>query len=129
MNQTTPRHYYGNVVRLIFLASAVIMLIGLPAIIDYIGAPTLLSVIAILVLGLAAGLTNPKQRWDAAINIIISIVGFIVFESYAVSMYQQHGTDNKFFITNLVLGFLFLFALYFSVKTWRGLLLDDASSS
>lgn len=116
-------HYYGDIVRMLFLVSAMIMLIGLPVVSNYIAIPAIISVVGILVLGLAAGLTNPKQTWDAAINVAVAIVGFVVFESYAVSLYQKLGMDNKFFIANLILGFIFLFAVYFSVKTLRGLLL------
>jgi hypothetical protein len=119
----TP-HYYGNVVRALFVAAALIMLVGLPALTAYLSVSTPISVVGMLVLGLSAGLTNPKQIWVAVVNACIAIVGFMVFESYAVSSYQIFGSTSKFFITNLVLSFIFILAVYFSVKTLRGLWLN-----
>jgi len=118
-------HYYGDIVRLLFLASAVIMLVGLPGISNYLSIPTAVSVVAMLVLGLAAGLTNPKLLWESVINAVIASGGLVIFETYAVTAFRQHGAADKFFISNMVLGFIFLFAVYFSVKTVRGLLLRD----
>ncbi len=124
VNENKIPHYYGDIVRILFLISALIMVVGLPQVESYIGVPTIFSVFAILVLGLVAGFTNPKQIWDAGVNAVISLVGFLVFESYAVWSYQKYSATNKFFIANLALGFIFLFAIYFSVKTFRGLWLN-----
>lgn len=127
---TAPtKHYYGDIVRVLFLASAILMLVGLPAISNYLHIPTPLSVLSMLVLGLAAGLTNPKQLGDAGLNAIIASVGFVVFESYAVIAFREYGGSDKFFLSNVVLGFLFMVAVYFSVKTVRGLLVKDAGFS
>lgn len=128
-NANQLNHYYGDVVRILFMAAALVMLIGLPAIRNYIQIPTFFSVAAMLVLGFTAGLTNPKQIWEAGVNVVISLIGFLVFESYAVWAYQRYSATDKFFIANLVLGFIFLFATYFSVKTWRGLYLDRSESN
>lgn len=112
------------------MIAAIIMLLTLPTFKDLLNVPVTVSVAAILLLGFAAGFTNPKQTWDAGINATISTVGFLIFESAAVWTYQQHfNTDQaeKFFLTNIGLGLLFLIAIYFSVKTLRGLMLiDDA---
>jgi hypothetical protein len=114
-------HYYGDIVRGLFLTAAVIMLIGLPVISGYVHMPVVFSVIGILVLGLSAGLTNPRQVGNAVINSIIAAVGFLVFATYIVSSYRDGGADSKFFVANLMLGFIFIFAVYFSMKTVRGL--------
>jgi hypothetical protein len=119
-----PAHYYGDVVRILFLAAALVMLITLPAIKDYLNIPAMFSVLVIMILSFVAGLTNPKQIWEAAVNAAISVIGFLVFESYALWAYQHYSATDKFFITNLILGFVFLFAIYFSTKTLRGLWLD-----
>jgi hypothetical protein len=124
-NTSGIKHYYGDIVRMLFLAAAILMLVGLPAISNYVSIPTVFSVISMLILGLAAGLTNPKQKWDAGINTVIASVGFVVFETYAVIAFREHGGTDKFFLSNLILGFIFLIAVYFSVKTLRGLLLKD----
>lgn len=112
-------HYYGDIVRALFLCATAVMLLGLPTFVGYIQLPTMVSVFAMLVLGCAAGLTNPVQLWSAVLNVIISLCGFIVFESYAVIAYTQSGSFS-FLMANLVLGFIFMAAFYFSMKTARG---------
>jgi len=124
INNNTPQHYYGGIVRFLFMVAAVIMLMGLPTVKSYTHLPTLFSVVAILVLGLAAGFTNPKQLWGAVVNAVIALVGFVIFESYSVWAYGHYSATDKFFIVTLALGFIFLFAVYFSVKTVRGLWLE-----
>lgn len=119
-------HYYGDIVRVLFLTASVIMLIGLPIVSNYLNLPTIFSVIGILILVLSAGITNPKQLWHAGINCGIAAVGIAVFESYAVTAFRSFGPMDKFFLSNLALGFIFLFAGYFSVKTFRGLLLQSS---
>lgn len=129
INKTSkPEHYYGDTVRFLFLIAAVIMLISLPSFSSIINIPIVLSVGIILVLGLVAGLTNPRQKWEAIINVGVASVGFLISETQAVLVYQQNITTTlaqRFFITNLGLGLIFLIALYFAVKTLRGLILTD----
>lgn len=123
-----PAHYYGDTVRLLFLSAAFIMLIGLPTIKSYLSLPTIFSVAAILALGLVAGLTNPRQVWEAGLNAALSLAGFLVFESYAVMAYEKYSPTDKFFVANLALSLIFMLAIYFSVKTFRGLLLEKQES-
>ncbi len=118
-------HYYGDIVRALFLVAALIMLIELPALNRQIGVPVAVSVVSILVLGLAAGLTNPELIWDAGINMAISVLSFGVFETYAVIAFRENGGTDTFFLTNLALGFVCLLAVYFSVKTLRGLMMGQ----
>ena len=115
-------HYYGDTVRFLFLIAGVIMLISLPTVSQILNIPIIISVIAILILGLAAGFTNPKQKLDALINVFISAAGFLIFESTAVWTFQKGITTQRleyFFIANIILGLIFLLALYFSAKTLR----------
>lgn len=111
-------HYYGDIVRLLFLVASGVMLVGLPAFAGYLPNPTIMSVFAIVVLGCAAGLTNPNQPWSSVVNAIISVIGFIVFESYAVAAYNN-ASSFSFLAANIVLGFIFMAAIYFSLKTVR----------
>jgi hypothetical protein len=110
-------HYYGDLVRKLFIVAAVFMVVTLP--IFYftdIHEPLAFSLGAIVILGVAAGLTSPGILLSVAINLCISIVGFFFFEYYAVraSLY------SPFFFTNQILALLFLIALYYSIKTLRG---------
>lgn len=116
-------HYHGDIVRVVFLIAAFIILFTLPTFQSLLNIPILTSIIVILILGVAAGLTNPLKKWSATINVVISVVGFLIFEYSAVLLYQGQIDSTKnvaFFLTNLILGLLFLISLYFSVKTLRG---------
>ena len=124
----TP-HYYGDTVRFLFMIAGVIMLITLPSFSRVLDIPVIISVASILVLALSAGLTNPKQKWDAGINVAIASIGFIVFETFGIMAYREGvlGKQGELFvIVNIGLGLLFLIALYFSVKTLRGLYTREA---
>src|SRR3989344_4070183 len=101
-------HYYGDAVRMLFLVAAIIMLTSLPMFDQYINIPTVFSVLAILILGLAAGLTNPRQIWDAGINMGVSSAGFLVFMTYAVNSFKR-STGRNFFPPNLDLGLPFCY--------------------
>ena len=124
-NQSDFPHYYGDVVRVLFLIAALIMLLGLPVFVDFLNLPVLYSIFAIVILGLSAGLTNPKQLWIAVVNVVISIYGFIEFDVHSVNASRTGVGGMKFFISNLVLSFIFLMAIYFSVKTLRGRLVKE----
>ena len=52
-------HYYGGVVRTLFMVAAIIMLVTLPMFDELLSIPTFFSICSILILGLVAGLTNP----------------------------------------------------------------------
>src|SRR3989344_6236662 len=114
-------HYYGDVVRQMFMVGAMIMVLSLPLVKDKIALPLFLSLIAIVGLGLAAGMTNPRQRAVIWVNTAISAFALAIFEYYAIKSFSEFKT--LFFIANQLLALLFLAALYFSTKTLRGMLL------
>lgn len=121
-------HYYGDTVRWLFMVAAIIMALTLPIVHTILNIPIIVSTFCILILGVAAGLTNPNQIWDAAINVIISMAGFLVFDTTAIWIYQQQiNTDplEKFFLASTALGLIFLAAVYFSIKTLRGLIIKE----
>ena len=117
-------HYYGDLVRKFLLAGAIIMLVTLPILREYISVPLTLSLLAILVIGIAAGLTSPKQLWAVLFNIIIAGGAVLVFEYFAVDAYARYGLQSLLFITDQVLALNFLVALYYGVKTARGMWLN-----
>lgn len=119
VTQPKPAHYYGDIVRVLFLVASAVMLVGLPAFMGYTHLPTMVSVFAMLILGCAAGLTSPGQLWSAVLNVVISIFGFMVFEGFAVIAYTN-AESFPFLAANLILGFIFIAAVYYSVKTLRG---------
>lgn len=117
-------HYYGDIVRYLFLAAGIIMLITLPLFQSLIETPLMVSITGIAVLGIAAGLTNPQQVVSAVVNFVISIVGFITFAYSATTSFQGKIENDKFILTNIILAAIFIFAIYFSMKTMRSRLLN-----
>lgn len=117
-------HYYGDIVRYLFLAAGIIMLVTLPLFQSFIETPLMVSVTGIAILGIAAGLTNPQQLVSAVVNFVISIIGFIAFAYSATTSFQSSTGNDKFILTNIILAIIFIFAVYFSMKTMRSRLLN-----
>lgn len=122
------RHYYGDVVRFLFIAAAIIMLITLPFINQRLPVPLAFSLIAILMFGLIAGLTSPLQKNTLIINTGVSLVSLVVFEYYAVNSYLKYSALDALFIVNQLLAIIFFFALYYSTKTLRSKLFEEKNN-
>src|SRR3990167_11464789 len=97
-------HYYGDLVRALFLLASFIMLVTLPFNADKLPVSLFTSITVILFLSIFAALTNPKQTWTAIINNIISIVGFLALEYYAILAYQLYSISSLMFWTNQFLS-------------------------
>lgn len=114
-----PPHYYGDIVRKLFIASAAVMIFFLPFIKDELGWPVFLSVCAVFILGLAAGFTTPRRLDMSFYNVVISLAGLLMFEFEAIVAYGKDNYSFLLFWGSQLLAILFLFALYFSAKTFR----------
>jgi hypothetical protein len=114
-------HYYGDNVRKLFVAGAIIMTAMLPFFSARVSEPVTLSIIGILVLGVAAGLTSPKQPLTAMLDMLIALAAVVIFERYAVRLYGEGEGTSLFFLINQTLSIIFLIALYFATKTLRGM--------
>jgi hypothetical protein len=117
-----PEHYYGDIVRKLFILSAIIMLGTLPFFANLLPAPFFSTIIVVLIIGVVAGLTNPRQLGIAVISVIIAILAFATFEYYAVISYLQYSLSGLFW-TNQILAIIFFIALYYSSKTVRGMMI------
>jgi len=117
-----PLHYYGDNVRKLFIAGAIVMLVALPFFQDYIHVPVFYYILGMIILGLVAGFTNPAQRWVVVLNLAISIFAIYFFESEAVPAFKNCGTEKWtwYFWTNQLLAVIFLASLYYAAKTERG---------
>ena len=117
VSKPQKRHYYGDNVRRLFFAGGIVMIITLPFFKYLLPVPVFASVLTMVVIGLAAGLTNPKQRSVIIADVIISAVAFVAFEYQAV-IGLGDGTDPLFFI-NQALAIIFFIAFYLSIKSLR----------
>ncbi len=119
-------HYYGDLVRRMFFFGAVIMLVTLPFFRDLVPVHVSISSFMIVALTLIAALTNPVSKEVAWLNVMVSAAAIVVFEYYAVQTLSLGDWDFKltsFFWTNHVLAVDFVFALYYSAKTLRGMMI------
>ena len=112
-----PANYYGDIIRRLFIAAGVVLLLTLP----FFSAryPAGLLIVTIVVIALDAGLTTPNQPWTIVLDTIISMVLFCIFEYYAVLEYQKIPPSYSFMLTNQLVALFFFLALYFSLKTLR----------
>lgn len=119
------RHYYGDAVRFLFMLAAIIMLVTLPFLSGKLPVPIYVSILVILLIGILAGITNPLQKWISVLNAVIAVGASSIFEYYAVKSLVAYQVTTLYFITNQVLAFVFLFALYYSIKTLRAMYLKE----
>lgn len=114
-------HYYGDIVRRIFIAAAGLLLILSPFLSRDIPAVLGIGVALALILALLAALTNPQKQFIMIANAVTSLFGILLTEVFALASFSA-GAYVTFAISE---GFViaFLFALYFSVKTVRAMMM------
>ena len=122
------RHYHGDALRGLFVVAALLMLLGH----TLGGAWTLATgdtIIFAVLLMVAAGITNPAQLWINWANVALAVVGALTFGIASLDHYRAGGAllDLSYLVIE-ALAIIFLFAVYFSVKTVRGLLLRTTLS-
>jgi len=117
-------HYYGDIVRKLFLFGGFLILVSVPTMPDVLPLGSLIAVIVIILLTLLAGITNPRQIWVAYTNTFVSAIALIVFEYYALVGYQEtQSVTDVLFLSRQALAVVFFFAFYFASKTVRGIVL------
>lgn len=117
VSKLQKRRYYGDNIRRLFFAGGVLMIITLPFFNYLLPLPVFGSVLAMLIIGLAAGLTNPRQKSVIIGDVIISAIAFLAFEYHAATG-LGNGGDPLFFI-NQALAILFFISFYLSIKSLR----------
>lgn len=118
-------HYHGHIVRRLFVLAGLIMLVGLPFFASVVRGGVFLAISGILVLGLYAGLTTPKHTWIMWGDVVLSVLGSFTFEVIAIGLYSRDAELGMYFVFNQALALVFFLALYFSVKTFRAMLLKQ----
>ena len=109
-------HYYGDIIRNLFIIAGLAMLATLPILKTEVPVSVPFSLVFVLVVGLAAGLTSPHHRWIMAVNAVIAFCGVAMFEYAAVNLSELW---SLFFWTNQFLAIVFFIALYYSAKSLR----------
>jgi hypothetical protein len=109
-------HYYGNVVRVLFIILAVFVAVSIPLsgemqIAIYVAGP---MVIALLLL---AGLTNPHSTTIFTLNTLVAGLGLLLSEVLALGAFSASNMP-VFVVLEAVTG-VCIAAFYYSVKTMR----------
>lgn len=117
-------HYYGDYVRQIFMTIGAVMLIIAPFLVSR-GAAGLVpfEIGGAIILVFLAALTNPKKQWVLMADAVVAAVGVLVFEVLALGAYAANSWLT--FIALEAVTIAFLFALYFSLKTVRNMMLGQ----
>lgn len=113
-------HYYGNVIRTLFLVSAFMLLIAFLRDSEFFPLYLFIGVIVVLFLVIAAGLTSPRTKATILIDTILSATLSVFFEYSALLEYARYqDLFSEAFILRQAIAILFFVALYYCVKTLR----------
>lgn len=121
--EVPPRHYYGDVVRKLLLAAEVVFLTTLPWLYNKWPFSFYFAIIIAFAVVVFAGVTNPKLRIISLFDFAIASVGFLFFGIEGIYVVSTLGAANLLFFVSETLMLIFLFEVYFTVKTIRGMLL------
>lgn len=113
-------HYHGDEERILFFVGAIVLIVAQST-----GAnlplSTTGSVVAAILLVIAAGITNPAQTWIHWLNAFLAIAGTLLFGTTAIEHYRAGmSVFDPSFTYIEALALLSLVALYFTTRTIRG---------
>lgn len=114
-------HYHGDSTRALFVIGALLLIVAKSTGANIPPDTTTGTVIAAVVLVIAAGITNPVQGWIHWMNALIAIYGTLLFGVTAIDRYRSgiSALDSSFIYIE-ALALLSLIALYFTTRTVRG---------
>lgn len=114
------RHYHGDNVRVLFVVSAIVIIVAQSTGAD-LPLSTTGAVISAVLLVVAAGITNPAQGWIHWLNAFIAVFGTLIFGMTAVGRYRSGmSVFDPSFTYIEALALLSLVALYLTTRTIRG---------
>lgn len=117
-----PAHYYGDIVRKIFVFCAVLITLEYVFFSTYILLPASLSIISAIALMILAGLQSPEQHGLSYLNALVSVFACFIFAYTGFTHYLHSETFNPwFFWSNQVLALAFLTTTYYGFKTIRAI--------
>ncbi|MCW9054721.1 MAG: hypothetical protein OQJ98_01950 [Candidatus Pacebacteria bacterium] len=120
-------HYHGDVVRILFLVGGVIILATLPFYKNLLPVGTSFLTVFVVLLALGGAIVNPFQRWTVFVDLVISAVAVVLFEYAAVIRYGYD--EGLLSLIRQLLAIVFLFALYYSGRTLRAMVMHQIKQS
>ena len=115
-------HYYGDYVRSFLIAAAALSFITIPLWGDLLPFGVVTQVGASLLLVLLAGLISPRAPYVMIAVATVSAVSILLLESAAIMLKGEGENATALFLSREGCVLLLLGALYFSVKTVRGMM-------
>ncbi len=112
-------HYYGSVVRTLFVIAAIFILVFSTLFGDILPWGIHFKSMSILALLLLAGLTNPRTEWVMIADGVAAAAGFIMVQTVALGRFAPDSVT--LFAIREIAGLVFMFAFYFSMKTVRAM--------
>lgn len=114
-------HYYGDSMRVTFIATAILYAVAMPIWGNLLPFGDLAGIASVLILVFLAGVTNPHSNILMFLNVIVSGAGVFFLQAAAISFYKIDSV--MLFFLREVAVVLLLFAFYYSVKSFRSMLL------
>lgn len=110
-------HYYGDHIRKMFLGVAVALLLSAPFLSGVLESLAPLHILLAPILIAFSALTTPRSQLIMMGNVAVAAFGAIIFELITVSVYRQDYVWSA--IAYEAIALIFVFSLYFSLKTLR----------
>lgn len=116
-------HYYGDGVRRLFIGAAALMLFASPLYSDNMSLQLPFEILGALILVVLAAITSPRSTWVFIANSVAAAVGVTTFQMWTI---RGFSVDQPIaFVFREAVAIVLLFALYFSVKTLRAMMLKQ----
>lgn len=112
-------HYYGNYVRMLFLATAILTFISIPFWGHLIPFGTMFEVLGGITLIALAGLISPHGRLVVWLSVFVAGFGAFLLELSAISFHTSDST--QLLLAREAGAVMLLAAFYFGVKTLRAM--------
>ena len=116
-------HYFGDIVRQIFISTAALILVAAPFYADNLRVELPFEIGGALALVALAALANPHNRGSMVGSSIAAGVGLVIYEIWA--LYAYHDSSWVQFFLRELIALLFLVAFYFSLKTVRAFIMHQ----
>ena len=119
----TVSHYYGDIVRRVFISAAVALLVVSPFFNDVVPMALPAGIFFAIILASLAAITNPRKQWVMVLDTVAAAIGLLVAQLFAIASFNAGSILGFFGFEAFAIAFLF--ALYFSVKTVRAMMLHQ----
>lgn len=113
-------HYYGDLVRALMLATAILILVGAPFYADDLKFELPFILAGAIILVALAAMTTPKSRLIMRLDAVAAGTGAVLYEMWAL---WGFGTSSPLdFVMREAPAIILLVAFYFALKTLRAML-------